>query len=746
MGSNGAAEVSTSQGDVAKDPETTIEIKIKTLDSQTYTLRVNKRVPVPLLKEQIASVTGVVSEQQRLISRGKVLKDDELLSAYHVEDGHTLHLVARQPNQSSSLPSTAYRGFDSAPSHPATNTSSSNAGPHGDPLTHSIVFEAVNIDQGDQGGDHTSHLNRVISGLLSSIGINTGFQSTATDPMVAHASSDTGLSGSSQPHPNPASLRVELDSQQGPFQFQSPLGSQQPTVIPDSLTTIHQYLDFMRDEFRRAGSSVIGTFPSGRGPNDGVEASRIHSNEARNHEYQFHSAFRHSGNPASLAEVILSTRQLLMEQAEGWLFQLARQLEDHVNVNDSMLRMNLQNSVFRSGTLLQELGSLLLELGRTTMMSRMGEAPMEATIMAGPAVFISASGPTPLMVQPVPFYPSNIGGHLGAGYPGRGLHGESLASIFRNRNIDVHMRSGQSIPVVTANPRQQAGAQQSQEHVDSRNSSGIHAGYQAFSLNGDSAVRVVPVRTVVAVPAGVNISQSGTAGSAVGVIHPLIGRVQHVILGNTSDRVSHSSNEPSQSSPNVIQPANLEPAMQMQNLESSSGGITRNGNILLANSAPVISGSFSATQSGGQGQQEPPSSNRGSDTQNVGQQINQSPVSQLLSRVDQFLRTVFSGEQVPVGSNRQESATGSAAEQLGTSRNAEMPEVVGVTEEGVLFSNMVRQLMPFISHGTAVVPDGSAHNHSSPNGQPRESLNEQSSSRHPRDSCEGPNPKRPKKE
>uniref|UniRef100_A0A199U9Y4 Ubiquitin-like domain-containing protein n=1 Tax=Manihot esculenta TaxID=3983 RepID=A0A199U9Y4_MANES len=68
----------------AEGSETMIEIKIKTLDSQTYTLRVDKQMPVPALKEQIASVTGVLSEQQRLICRGKVLKDDQLLSAYRI--------------------------------------------------------------------------------------------------------------------------------------------------------------------------------------------------------------------------------------------------------------------------------------------------------------------------------------------------------------------------------------------------------------------------------------------------------------------------------------------------------------------------------------------------------------------------------------------------------------------------------------------------------------------------------------
>nr|GFD04981.1 hypothetical protein [Tanacetum cinerariifolium] len=64
--------------------EATVEIKIKTLDSQTYTMRVDKYVPVPALKEQIATVTGVLSDQQRLICRGKVLKDDQLLSAYRI--------------------------------------------------------------------------------------------------------------------------------------------------------------------------------------------------------------------------------------------------------------------------------------------------------------------------------------------------------------------------------------------------------------------------------------------------------------------------------------------------------------------------------------------------------------------------------------------------------------------------------------------------------------------------------------
>ncbi|KAJ7966219.1 large proline-rich protein BAG6-like [Quillaja saponaria] len=67
MGSRDGAEVMGSGCHEAKCSEATVEIKIKTLDSQTYTLQVDKCVPVPTLKEQIAIMTGVEKEQQRLI-------------------------------------------------------------------------------------------------------------------------------------------------------------------------------------------------------------------------------------------------------------------------------------------------------------------------------------------------------------------------------------------------------------------------------------------------------------------------------------------------------------------------------------------------------------------------------------------------------------------------------------------------------------------------------------------------------
>ncbi|THU62297.1 hypothetical protein C4D60_Mb01t03650 [Musa balbisiana] len=104
MGTNDPSEATTSCIDVAQDSESTVEIKIKTLDSQTYSLRVDKSVPIPKLKEQIATVTGVISEQQRLICRGKVLKDDEILSAYRHELDPTSPIRVVRPGEQTTPP------------------------------------------------------------------------------------------------------------------------------------------------------------------------------------------------------------------------------------------------------------------------------------------------------------------------------------------------------------------------------------------------------------------------------------------------------------------------------------------------------------------------------------------------------------------------------------------------------------------------------------------------------------------
>ncbi|PNT67057.1 hypothetical protein BRADI_3g19947v3 [Brachypodium distachyon] len=519
----------------AEDSETTIEINIKTLDSQTYNLRVNKCVPVPLLKEKIATVTGILSEQQRLICRGRVLKDDELLSAYHVEDGHTLHLVVRQPGQ----PATSGNAGNEAPS-------ANSAHHHGPTVARSIVLEAVNLDQ---GGEFSS-----LAQILQSL-----FSAASGGP----APSDTRPSEPTQPSfPNGA--RVELDQQQASLLFpEATPGSSEPNVIPDSLTTISQYIEFMRDSFRREGFNENGQ-PIGNIDHRNTQSA--HVGGTQNQESQPDSSSAQHGLPTAslLAETMYSTRQLLVDLAGPLLSQLSAQLGDLVNVSDSATRRNLQHGAMRHGVLLQNLGSLLLELGRTTMMLRINPAPSEAVVNSGPAVFISPSGPNPLMVPPVPFFPGARSVQMGPIFSSLSSQG----SVLHPREADIHARTSGSVPVASTNPSEPVGAQQAQErtdrtgnasHTNVREASARVTGGAPFAVG--SGVRLLPLRTVVAVPAGIRRPPSGSSSGGVGVIYPMVTRIQQRVNTSGSDaRNGQTPNEPGRSDTHATVQPNPQPS------------------------------------------------------------------------------------------------------------------------------------------------------------------------------------------
>eukprot|EP01018_Ginkgo_biloba_P013678 Gb_30758 [translate_table: standard] len=534
MAENNINEITIAGGDEGESSNTTVEIKIKTLDSQTYTLRVNKCMSVPALKEQIATVTGVLSEQQRLICRGKVLKDDQLLSAYHVEDGHTLHLVVRQPLQTPAGAS----GNDGNVEHQGADPTSGATRNRSGQVSHSVVLGTFNIpDQGDGG---IPDLNRIISAVLNSVGIgnivpvNAGAgngsammpQGTSLEGQerVGNAS---GRSDTNQLQPDQPISDVQFEPVPG--SFRSPPASllrpfSQATVIPDSLTTISQYLNRMRQEMALNVS--------------GNQAQTATSNEAENYGNAtgLPSVPRGLPTPAALGAVIRRTQELLVNQAGASLSQLARQLEGEATVTDVMARDEIQSGALRNGIIMQNLGALLLELGRTTMTLRMGHSSAESIVNAGPAVFVSTSGPNPLMVQPLPFQPGSSFGAIpiGATHPSAGVTGGTVGTGDVLRNIDIHIRAGRSL-APGANT-EQAENVSGQQVVGQANQVGItqggNYGRQGVSsiLGETGTVRVVPVRTVVAaVPATINARPPTEAGgSALGVFYPLLARFQQL--------------------------------------------------------------------------------------------------------------------------------------------------------------------------------------------------------------------------
>ncbi|CAI5962593.1 unnamed protein product [Closterium sp. NIES-64] len=58
------------------------EIKIKTLDNRTFDVAVHPEMLVSTLKDRIAPLLGVPAGRQRLVFRGKVLKDDSTVASY----------------------------------------------------------------------------------------------------------------------------------------------------------------------------------------------------------------------------------------------------------------------------------------------------------------------------------------------------------------------------------------------------------------------------------------------------------------------------------------------------------------------------------------------------------------------------------------------------------------------------------------------------------------------------------------
>lgn len=80
-----------------------VELKVKTLDSRVITLQVEGNQTILDVKNMVFKEAQVPIEQQRLIFRGKVLKDNLALSEYAglLDGGSTIHMVQRQGTSTS---------------------------------------------------------------------------------------------------------------------------------------------------------------------------------------------------------------------------------------------------------------------------------------------------------------------------------------------------------------------------------------------------------------------------------------------------------------------------------------------------------------------------------------------------------------------------------------------------------------------------------------------------------------------
>ncbi|KAK8643013.1 hypothetical protein V6N13_012330 [Hibiscus sabdariffa] len=473
--SNEGSSMGSSSGESS---DSVVELRIKTLDSRIFNFPVDKNTPVSLFKERIAKELGVPVGQQRLIFRGKVLKDDHLLAEYHVGNGHTLHLVERQPAQSQPSPDASSGEAD------GNNTNRGNDAASGVPrnrvgqISHSVVLGTFNV--GDQGDGGVPDLSRVIGAVLNSFGV--GGQSTTNGTITqsstfvpqgnetngAHAAGENqsgNQAQSAQPFPG-QSFQVAHQAMPIPLSAAQVSIPSLNTPIPDSLNTLSEFMNRMEAHS-----------PNGYQPHTSTTNIRDQPRVA------LPSDARGLPTPEALSIVIRHAVRLLNSHAIGALSHVAGRLEQERDSSDPTVRGQIQTESVQVGLTMQHLGSLLLELGRTILTLRMGHSSAESSVIPGPAVYISPSGPNPVMVQPFPLQTRSL--FSGSNSPSNPLTVGPVGVGNPTRHINIHIHPGTTLaPVVSA--------------VGNRTNNGEGMQGERSNNAGSGSMRVLPVRNAIA--------------------------------------------------------------------------------------------------------------------------------------------------------------------------------------------------------------------------------------------------------
>ncbi|RAL50426.1 hypothetical protein DM860_016893 [Cuscuta australis] len=417
---------STSTGSEGRS-ESIVNINIKTLDSQNHAFEVDSNMQVSAFKEKVATRLGVPVAQQRLIFRGKALMDDHLLSEYNLEHGDTLHLVIRQPSQPQ-FSATASNG-ESAPSNGVRGQEPTTSGPRArvGHFSQSVVLGTFNV--GDQGQGLVPDLNRVIGEALSSIGLGNqigvhhpGMQVNApnSSPQGNEAQNVPRNSGSQNQHWQPGQ---PFPSQSGGIQIPIGAAIAIPSLmpIPDSLHTLTEFMNHMESVLSHNASQ-----PNQSTVNSSGTALPTNS--------------RGQSTPETLSMVLRHSERLVGSHVTSALSRIAGRLEQDGNSTDLTVRGQIQAESVQLGLAMQHLGAQFLELGRTMLTLRMGQSPAESSVNAGPAVYISPSGPNPIMVQPFPLQTYSLFGGSTSGPPNPigGFSPFGIGHTTRNVNIHIH--------------------------------------------------------------------------------------------------------------------------------------------------------------------------------------------------------------------------------------------------------------------------------------------------------------------
>ncbi|XP_047980426.1 ubiquitin-like domain-containing protein CIP73 isoform X2 [Salvia hispanica] len=418
--------------------ESTLQLNVKTLDSRIYSFHVDKNMPVSAFKEKIAIQSGVPVGQQRLIFRGKVLRDEHRLSEYNVENGDTLHLVERQPQ-----PSTGSSSGEATSNNGVRGQDSAGGPRHRiGPVAHSIVLGTLNV--GDPGEAVVPDISRVIGAVLNNIGITNLTGGLQPGHPASHGNATEASQGQAGSENQGGNQSIPWQAFHGPpasHAMQIPLGAAVaiPSLnmpVPDSLSTLVEYMNRMEQALQN-GNQPNQSTASGSTP-----ATVLPPNS------------RGLPTVEGLSIVLQRAQRLLGEHAVPAISRTAVRLDEGRGSNDPTVRGQVQTESIQFGMAMQHLGALFLELGRTVLTLRMGQTPADSFVNTGPAVYISPSGPNPIMVQPFPLQSTSLfGGSSGVSTSHVPLGPVGVATVPRNVNIHIHTGAALAPTVSTVGNR-----------------------------------------------------------------------------------------------------------------------------------------------------------------------------------------------------------------------------------------------------------------------------------------------------
>lgn len=177
-------------------------LMIKTVDEQQFPITISSSATVPQLKEQISTKLGIQSQRQRLIFRGKVLKNDKDISTYAIGDGHTLHLVVRPVGSTESSPQST--------SPPTSSNSTSQQ-----PEINSRVVMGATIAVPDGAEMNGGMLHSILSNFMGNMGSSSGATSISIETMPFFTMSSTVSDGTTTRIRRNAPRRARNQSRSG---------------------------------------------------------------------------------------------------------------------------------------------------------------------------------------------------------------------------------------------------------------------------------------------------------------------------------------------------------------------------------------------------------------------------------------------------------------------------------------------------------------------------------------------------